>query len=609
MQAIGFHFGHDASCARMGSGGLTGFLDKERRTRVKHALGLSADDLRAFLADAPAETLLALSSTQEMPIFLPDGVDVSVEGGTPLPLAEFRRRMPADHHYWKYAAWMPDADSRRGVHVAESAFPFAGPLNEGFNRSYAALAAVKGQHPGLARAQAKPAELTLDGRTWPARFYQHHYLHALYAAWAVSADRPSLVITGDGGIGPTFCGGGIYFWLPGQRLWPITPADGWLGYFYDSVSVVLGFDRAGGAGKLMGLAPYGRPIYFSPRLVGTRYEITEGYTLTMWTVIRRWLAQFGVDPAALPKWDPFSERPPTVIADIAASAQLILEMNIQALAGAAVKVAANAGFEFETVTLCGGVALNCPANSNLAVTLGKPVLVPPACNDEGLSIGGAVAAWFDLAGAYPAAPASYAEAAYIGTDVTRADVAAAAARHGWRKRRGDPLALAARLLLADELVGLCCGRAEVGPRALGHRSILANPASTGTWAAANRLKRREPWRPFAPAVLHERSASWFSRGPDESRYMLFTYRCDTKRLPAITHYDHSARVQHVSPETGILYDLLRTLEAEGAPPVVLNTSFNGPGVPIVDTAEDAFAEAGRLGLKHILTDDGLYSAG
>jgi carbamoyltransferase len=607
MQAAGFHFGHDAGGALVDAGGLVKFLDKERRTRVKHALGLSAADLREVLENAPEAMLLGLSSTQELPIFHEPAVELSIEGASRVGMAEYMGRVTADHHYHKFLKWLPDYADHKGLHVSEQVFGYMSRLNEGFNRSYEALGGVSGQLQGMAGAQSRTASLTLDGRRYDARFYQHHYLHAYYAAWAASPTRPALILTGDGGIGPTWFGGGIYFWAPGQKLLPVTPADAWLGFFYDTVAVTLGFDASGGAGKLMGLAPYGRPIYFDDALVGTRWQVTDGYELSPQKVIQRWLARFGIDATALPKWDPFSEGPPVLIADIAASAQLILEKNILELGKAALRIARRAGFPFEALVLSGGVALNCPANSNLAVSLDKPVLAPPAVNDEGLAIGAAVAAYFDLAGKEPAPPASYAACAYIGTDVGEADVAAAAAKYRWTRREDDALATTVALLLADEAVGLCSGRSEVGPRALGHRSILINAASTETWRIANQIKRREPWRPFAPAVLAEDAAAWFDRGPAESRFMLFNYRCTTKRLPAITHYDHSARVQHVSAETGLLYDLLQALKRTGAPPVVLNTSFNGPGVPIVDTADDAFAEATRLGLRHILTDFGLYS--
>ena len=609
MQAAGFHFGHDAGGALVDGNGLRRFLDKERSTRVKHALGLSAADLRGILGDAGEKFLVGLSSTQELPVFFEPGVEISIDGARAVGMADYMGRVSPDHHYHKFLKWLPDYSQHNGLHVSEQLFPYLSRLNEGFNRSYEALGGVSGQLLAMAHAQHRQASLTLDDRTYDARFYQHHYLHAYYAAWAASPSKNALIVTADGGIGPTYFGGGVYFWTPGQKLLPITPSDAWLGFFYDTVAVTLGFDASGGAGKLMGLAPYGRPIYFDEALVGTRWQVTDGYELSPQKTIQRWLARAGIDMAALPKWDPFTDVPPTLIADIAASAQLILERNILELVKAAVRIARRAGFPFEAIVLSGGVALNCPANSNLAVTLDKPVLVPPAVNDEGLALGAAVAAYFDLASAYPAAPANYAASAYIGTDITDEDVRDAAARHGWTLQQvPDAIGKAADLLLSDEAVGLCSGRSEVGPRALGRRSILLNAGSTETWRKANQIKRREPWRPFAPAVLLEDSADYFDRGPAESRFMLFNYRCNTKRLPAITHYDHSARVQHVSAETGPLYALLQALKAKGAPPVVLNTSFNGPGVPIVDTAEDAFAEASRLGLPYILTDFGLYSA-
>lgn len=607
MRAAGLHFGHDASAAVVGADGLSLFLDKERRCRVKRALGLSTDDLREALADAPPGMPVGLASTQLIPMTHGPDVSLTVERSLSLRGDEFFDQI-GPHYYRRLTAWNPDFAAQPGRLVEEDGFSFKSRLSEGFNRSYETMGMVAGQFDAMTAAMRLSAQLTLDGRTHEGWYYQHHFLHAVYAGWTASPDRPALVITQDGGSGPRFNGGGIYFWRPDKPVLPVTPVDGWIGRFYDRVAVAVGFDEAGGAGKLMGLAPYGRPIYFDERMVGTRWQVSDGYRLNKHDLLARWLARFGLTPEGLPKWDPFTERPPPLLADLAASAQLIVERNIQELAAAALSIADRARFEFDSVVLCGGVALNCPANANLAVTLPKPVRVPPAVNDEGLSIGAAVAAYFDAHGRYPRGPRDYAEAAYIGTDVTPADVAAAAGAHGWRRVEGDALETAARLLQDDHPLGLCVGRSEAGPRALGHRSILANPASPTAWAATNNLKRREPWRPFAPAVLLERSADYFDRGPEESRFMLFNYRCMGKALPAVTHYDHSSRVQHVSPETGLLYDLLRTLERQGAPPVVLNTSFNGPGTPIVDTAEDAFREAGVLGLRYILTDDGLYAA-
>lgn len=607
MQAIGLHFGHDASGAVLDQGGLTRFLNKERRTRVKHALGLSSDDLRELLEGASADAVLGLSSTQSVPMFHDADVEITMAGSQAMGAESFFGRIPEAHHYRRLITWRPDFLAQGGTLVREG-FPYYSLANEGANQSYEAMAMVGGQTPALSYIMRVEGELRLDGRTYPARFYQHHYLHAQYAAHSVSPDRPALVLSGDGGGGPSFGGGGVYFWAPGKKLQAITPTDGWLGEFYDTTASMLGLGDVGGAGKLMGLAPYGRPIYFDPALVGTRWQVTDQYRVSMREVIQRWFARQRIDAGKLVAWNAFDETPPDLVADIAASAQLLLEHNILALLRAAQAIARRAGFQYEQIVLTGGLALNCPANSNLSVVQDVPVVVPPAVNDEGLSIGAAVAAYFDTYGVYPAPPANYAEAVYLGADIQEPDVSAAADRHGWRRVQDvDPLKQACALLLEDKAVGICSGRSEVGPRALGHRSILANPASTGSWAAVNRLKRREPWRPFAPAVLQSESATYFDRGPAESRYMLFNYRSRTQSLPAVTHFDHTSRLQHVGPETGLLYDLLVAMTEAKAPGVVMNTSFNGPGVPIVETAEDAFAEATKLGLGYILTDFGLFA--
>ena len=607
MQAIGLHFGHDASGSVLDQNGLTRFLNKERRTRVKHALGLSSDDLRELLKDAPADAMLGLSSTQMVPMFHDADVEIAMAGGEAMGAESFFGRLPASHHYRRLITWRPDFLAQGGTLVREN-FPYYSRANEGFNQSYEAMGMVGAQTPALSDIMRADGELRLDGRTYLARFYQHHYLHAQYAAYAVSADRPALIISADGGAGPSFAGGGVYFWTPGQKLQAITPTDGWLGEFYDTTASMLGLGDVGGAGKLMGLAPYGRPIYFDPALLGTRWQITDQYRIGMREVIQSWFARQRIDAAKLVAWNPFDETPPDLVADIAASAQLLLEHNVLAILRTAQAIARRAGFQYEQIALTGGLALNCPANSNLSVIQEAPVVVPAAVNDEGLSIGAAVAAYFDAYGVYPAPPANYAEAVYLGADILQPDVSAAAERHGWRRVQDvDPLKHTCALLLGDQAVGICSGRSEVGPRALGRRSILANPASTGSWAAVNRLKRREPWRPFAPAVLQSESATYFDRGPAESRYMLFNYRSRTQALPAVTHFDHTSRLQHVGPETGLLYDLLLAMTEVGAPGVVMNTSFNGPGVPIVETAEDAFAEATKLGLGFILTDFGLFA--
>ncbi len=608
---FGLHFGHDASAAEIAGEGSVRFLNKERVSRTKHALGLSTVDLSGFLKNAPTDNVIGLSSTQGVPIFFDSQVSLELANSQPRSAAEFFGQLPPDHPYRNYAAWDSDMISRKGLLVPEEIFLYETRANRGSNASYEAMAMTAATRPDEVPLMHVDGRLGVAGKSYLVRFYQHHLLHAYYAAFAASADRPALIITGDGGRGPSYFGGGVYFWTPPNRLVPVAPVDDWLGEFYTLVSMAVGFDEGGGPGKLMGLAPYGRPVFFDEHLIGTRRQVTQNNAVVMHKVIEHWFERISVDPATLPNWDRFGACPPGLVADIAASAQAILEVNLMKRLRAAMSMAKRSGHAYEVIALCGGLALNCPANSNLFEAADAPLIVPPAVNDEGLSIGAAVAAHIDNTGAMPAAPANFAEAVYLGHLADEPSVEEAAARHGWHRTTTGEEAInsAVEHLVGGGVMAIFSGRSEIGPRALGHRSILADPRNAGSWRAVNEIKKRETWRPFAPAVLASLSPHFFDRGPEFSPYMLFNYRCTSKELPAITHFDHSSRLQHVTPETGLLFELLSAWSIAGHGPSLMNTSFNGPGVPIVETAEDAFAEANQIGLPLLLTDFGVYRRG
>jgi len=591
MRSVGLHFGHDAGVGSMSADGLDGFLSKERRIRVKHALGLSTEDVLPFLAK---DAVIGLSSTQNVPMFSPAELRTEVDGALSIGAVEYFG-YTENQHFAKLASWITNKSHWSGPLVRDSTFY----LSDRKIRypSYEALASVDHAHPNQHARTRRPAHLSIGEATWHGWFYEHHFLHALYAAHALSSGMNALVVTSDGAAGPS--GGGVYHWRPGQRLKFVCIADAWVGAFYDEVARQVGLGRIGGAGKLMGLAPYGHPKYFKPELVGTYAQVSDNYRRPVSKIVANWLENLTIPP-----WDKFMAVPPEIIADIASSAQLVVELNRRYLLQAAACSAERMGFEHEAIVLSGGVALNCPSNSSLAMNHNKPILIPPGLNDEGLAIGAATAAYFDAYNHYPPAPKNFAQAVYIGTEVSGHDIAVVAKRRGWR-HAGD-IKDACKILMSGEPLGLCFGRSELGPRALGHRSILVSPILKNAWSNTNTLKGREPWRPFAPAVLKEAAEQYFDCGPNESRYMLFTYQCKTSHLPAVTHVDGSARVQHVSPETGLLYALLCQLQKMGHPPVLLNTSFNGADVPIVDSADDTFEEAEKLGLYNIFTEVGLF---
>jgi carbamoyltransferase len=259
----------------------------------------------------------------------------------------------------------------------------------------------------------------------------------------------------------------------------------------------------------------------------------------------------------------------------------------------------------------GGTALSCPTNSRLHQESSfKNIYIPPDCDDSGLSIGCALYLYHNiLDNPLPSndeASSHLNSYPYLGGDfkgeALQVALRAVADRVG--VTQPDNWAhTAAEDIHEDKIVAWFEGRSEIGPRALGHRSLLASPRKKENWKRVNALKSREDWRPFAPAVLEDEATTWFSGAPDHSPYMLFTAQVTTSDLPAITHVDGSSRLQTVSPEVGEFYQLLLHLKTLSGYGVVLNTSFNGPGEPIIEKPEEA--------LQFLLTTnlDALYIDG
>ncbi len=390
-----------------------------------------------------------------------------------------------------------------------------------------------------------------------------------------------------------------------------------LGLLYSAFTYYTGFKVNSGEYKLMGLAPYGEPIFAAKilehlidlkpdgsfRLNQLYFDYLTGLTMTN----ARFEALFGA-----PARDP--NEPLTMFhMNIAASVQSVTEEIVLRLTRA---LAAETG---ETnLCLAGGVALNCVANGKvLRDRRFRNVWVQPAAGDAGGAVGAALAAYHIEFGherepnnALDGMSGAYLGPAYDG-DAIAERLAAAGAR--FEVVNDDELYQhTVDALIGEKAVGWFQGRMEFGPRALGNRSILADPRSPTMQRALNlRVKCRESFRPFAPAVLAEDVSEWFDYDV-ESPYMLFVadVREDRRRamtpkekalfgidklnvvrseIPAVTHVDYSARLQTVHAETNPrFHTLLRSFKARTGCPLVVNTSFNVRGEPIVCTPEDAF---------------------
>jgi carbamoyltransferase len=370
-----------------------------------------------------------------------------------------------------------------------------------------------------------------------------------------------------------------------------------LGLFYGAVTQFLAFQALCDEGKTMGLAPYGRPTYADTFRSHVRYQdgrldvdlsyysFHEGPITDADGKPRQWYSSRFVDTFGPPRVA--ESEITTRDSDIAASAQLVLEERCYQLLDRLYRLTG-----LDNVCVAGGVALNCSMNGKIRCnTPFRNVFVMPAANDAGLSLG---AALWGSSVIEPGFRRVALDHAYLGSEHGIEDMEAA-----FRtlppdvvlEQAPDMIEAVADLLARFAIVGWFQGRMEFGPRALGHRSILANPTRADTKDIINaRVKFREMFRPFAPVVPIEEAADYFEPGFSNPFMLQVVSVLPEKRsaIPAVTHVDGSARVQTLTAQQNpLLHRLLFAMKRRNGVPVLLNTSFNVRGDTIVRTPEDA----------------------
>ncbi|MEV0158359.1 carbamoyltransferase C-terminal domain-containing protein [Micromonospora sp. NPDC050686] len=403
------------------------------------------------------------------------------------------------------------------------------------------------------------------------RFVPHHVAHAASAGLAAPTagdDTAVLVLDGRGEVASHLAGvyrDGRLSSLHSQEL----PHS--LGLLYEDLTRHLGFQHSSDEYKVMALASYGEP-----RHLGALRELIRATDDGGFRVER-------IDWASLAKAVAAGGELTEEHADLAASVQTRLEEVLLDLS----RWLHDASGGARTLALAGGVALNCVANARLAAEGPyQRVWVQPAAGDAGTALGAALHVAGELGDrATPMAGAD------LGRGWSDEELEAELRRAALPYSRPDSIAAEAARVLADNgIVAWYQGRAEYGPRALGHRSLLAHPGDPDTTRRMNDVKGREQFRPIAPMVRAERFAEIFD-GVYPSPYMLFVHRVRPHwrdRIPAVTHVDGTARVQTVHTETEpLVAELLAEFERRTGLPVVVNTSLNTAGRPMVDTPREA----------------------
>ncbi len=424
-------------------------------------------------------------------------------------------------------------------------------------------------------------------------YVPHHHAHAAAAFHASGFAAAAVLVVDGNGEDESIS---IYEARAGAPLvrrarWP-RPFS--LGYLYEAATRAVGLHFLE-TGKTMGLASYGRAAGVEPwpllRAGADGFEPPFSLPASAgWEeVAAAWRAVFG-GLADLPRQTASAalDQDPAAVR-LAWSAQAALEQAMGWLAGVARREAG-----CEELCLAGGVALNCSANGCLP----EPLYAPPVPHDAGVSLG---AAWTVAPPRGPRRPLD----PFLGPDLSGEDAERAVREAGLRARPAHPLDVAQRL--HDGQIGaLAAGRAEVGPRALGRRSIIASPANVGMRDRVNDAKRRERWRPLAPVSLPSAAAELWEPRAHLQRYMLgatAASRLARAVMPAAVHVDGTVRAQIVERGAGPIADVLEALEANGAPPVLLNTSLNARGEPVVNTAAEAVAAFEAMQLDFLVVGD------
>ena len=446
------------------------------------------------------------------------------------------------------------------------------------------------------------------------KFSEHHYSHAA-SAFYPSPFENAVVLTLDG-VGEwatttVAIGKKNKLEMIKEIYFPHS-----LGLLYSAFTYYTGFKVNSGEYKVMGLAPYGKPKY-KDLIIQNLMDLKEdgsfklnmkffNYATGLTMTNKKFSDLFG-HPVRNPKKDLLED----FHMDIAASIQSVTEEIV-------IRIAKNIASEYKIKNLClaGGVALNCVANGKiLRQKIFDDIWIQPAAGDAGGSLGAALAYWHHELKKPRENFQDQMKGAYLGPKLSEKNVEdqlkKLKARYT-KKSSSEISSIVAKELSNGKTVGWFQGRMEFGPRALGGRSILADPRSDKMQKELNlKIKFRESFRPFAPSVLREEVSNWFELNYD-SPYMLLV--SDVKRekqinmsekdkklfgidklnikrssIPAITHVDYSARIQTVHKETNLkYYNLINEFKKITDCPVLVNTSFNVRGEPIVCSVEDAF---------------------
>jgi carbamoyltransferase len=581
VYVLGLNQHHDAAAALVKDDQIIAFIEEERVTRVKHDGRFPGNAARACLEMAG----LTLGDIDHVAYF-------------------WQARKEIRHALRHFVTHLPDTLAvfrNDGGNYADRAQGLLSTIQDGGSQSHPDDYHVGGAlllhlRRSFSIGRMLTEALDYQGPTkFKVHLIDHHYSHAA-SAYFLSPFDQAAIITWDG-IGSD--GTSTYLAVgEGDQIRDVRrvkfPHS--LGAMYACVTGYLGFHPARDEGKVMGLAAYGKPTYLDQMrqlvrlLPEGRYELDLSWFRHHATgkhqMSQKFIEQFG------PPRPRTREAVPQHYADVAYGLQVVLEE-----VGLHVARWLQAETGQRNLATAGGVALNSVMNGRIFLeTPFEEFFAQPAAADDGSALGAALAVSVGKGAGRPRG-----EYIFLGPSYEEVEMEKALTEAGLTYHRPDSITETTARALADgKIVGWFQGRMECGPRALGNRSILADPRGKDTKDRLNeKVKHREPFRPFAPSCLAERSGEYFASGyPSPVMLLVFdVLEHQREKVPAITHADGTARVQTVTKtDNPRYYELISKFEELTGVPMVVNTSFNDNEEPIVNTPKDAVSCFLRTGM-------------
>jgi len=645
MVILGLHFGHDAAASIIIDGKVVAYVMRERISRIKHALGLDKSTIDAVLGQADLRIIdidyVAISSTQKKELIFTEQELFSVsfklhpkhrescglfESYNDAPslnsdlkhylLDEKYRNTPAFKAYSlfypeysehpeaieKACGWMDTYITDEFWQKPKSLLDIE---KNGFKKYLETEHFRKGFH--------YPVTVNLLGHTLPGYFIHHHMCHAA-CSYYTSEFESAAIMTHDGHSRPENYDVGMFYYAKDHKIFPLMPHHLFLGALYDFVGGKLNLGVIGAAGKLMGLSSWGKSTFNYDDFIGNWYDFKNKFSgqddyRKIW--FEYCISQLKTENYDLTNLANIKEMTNEVNADIALTTQKLFEATYLQAISTLFKGLSTSGIDESNLCLSGGTALNCPSNSKVwQKSEFKDISIEPCCDDSGIAIGAALALYHNVFD-QPRVVSPTNFTPYLGMDYQQQSNELNEFIVQYPnlecKFLNNAPCYAAELLMKNKVIGWFEGRSEIGPRALGHRSIIANPCVAENWQRVNKIKKRELWRPFAPVVLVDDIDNWFEQVPNPSPYMLFNANVINADIPAVTHVDNSARIQSVDESCGGYYQLLKHFKELSQVSVLMNTSFNGPGEPIVETPDNALEFFAKSELDNIFINGWLVS--